>query len=201
MLIYTVADRYYWDRFGAAFLNSARAHGHRAKVFCDHDTIERDADKVHFVLWRYMILPDLLRRHKEVLLVDIDSVFLRPIKFDPNVDLGIFLRPECREIESATAGGIFYCTDRAMGFAEAMADACRTGSKWGDDQRFLAETYAAHGERYAVEYLDNNFVSWAWPASPRAAIFTAKGAIKDTPKFQHLVGKWSRAKEGELIRC
>jgi hypothetical protein len=193
MLIYATCDRRYQGLYENAFTASARAFGHDVEVFCDDDFVHTEADAMRIVLRRFQILPDLLRKHGSALMLDVDSMVRRPITIEPEYDLGIFLRPT-PEKQFRTLCSVFYCTDRAMAFAEAMKAACDKADpeklSWCDEQGILWDVYDRLGDQYHVKFLDRSFIDWEWPC--KAAVYTGKGAIKATLPFKRELEKWRR---------
>lgn len=194
MLIYATCDRRYQGLYQTAFTTSARAFGHDVEVFCTDDFVHTEDDAMRIVLWRFQMLPELLRKHGSALMLDIDSMVRRPIAFDPAYDLGIFLRPT-PEKQFRTLCSVFYCTDRAMAFAEAMKEACDNAGKlkWCDEQGILWDVYDRLGDQFNVAFLGRDLIDWEWPC--KAAVYTGKGAIKASLPFKRELEKWRRRSE------
>ena len=193
MLVYATCDPRYKARYGQAFLASARAAGHKAEIFADDGQPKGFAEKMYYCIWRFRTLPELLREHGSVLMLDVDTVFLR--KFDPpKGDMGIFLREHIPEDEFKTLCSIFYCTDRAMDFAVELAKAASVDHmtlRWCEDQKILWDTYKAHGSGYDVARLTQDHIDWQWPT--KAPIYTGKGRTKMDPNFMRQIAKWNEA--------
>ncbi len=191
--IYGVADPRYMRLYGHAFLNSARAHGHQADVFVAGWPISTGSQKMRYCAWRFQMMPELLTKFPAVLMLDVDSIILRPFEVDDEYDLGLFVRyHDQHKANVRTIGGIFYCTPRAIEFAQAMADdVTKAASHWGDDQAALWRTYAAHGSKYRVKLFDKTDMDWE-PKS-KARIFTGKGDVKRSNAFLDALNRWSPA--------
>lgn len=191
--IYSVCDTGYRDTYADAFLSSARAHGHRAEVFCTGKPAPKLADKVHLCAWRFQMLPALLCRHSAVLMLDIDSVIQRPLDIEDEYDLGIFLRPDKAKEKFKTLCSILYCTYRAIDFAEEVAKGGSTswrGLGWCDDQAVVWRAYDKLGHRYNVKRFDEDFISWR---DESARIFTGKGVVKAGQAFKDIARQWAAA--------
>jgi hypothetical protein len=186
--IYAACDQTYYDAYASAFLNSARTQGHKAEVFTDHRAAITPALQTHYSMWRYRLLPELVQKHRAVLLLDVDSIVREPIEIEPEYDLGVFLRPD--KATRPILGGIFYCTDRALSFAYALAHAMGTdGEHWGGDQRILWAMYSAYGHTFRVKQFDADTINWEADSEPK--VFTAKGAIRrKQPSFMNEVAQW-----------
>lgn len=196
MLIYAVCDKYYRDTYGAAFLASARARGHEAEVICDGETAIDQTDACRYLRQRWQVMPGLVAKHGSVLMLDVDTIFRAPVRIDEDAEMGVFLRPG-RPVEHPTLGGIIYCTERAMAFAEALAGAAEGIRKWGDDQRILAAIYDDLRADFSVQHFGSGLMDWSWDSA--APIFTAKGAVKFDNRFREKVQKWAR--KGEAVAC
>jgi hypothetical protein len=187
--IFGTADAHYNQTYAPAFLNSARAQGHEAAVFCDGTAPRTFQEKANYAVQRYRMLPELLTRHPAVLLVDVDSIIRRPIEIEPEYDLGVFLRPDKIESRRVLAG-LFYCTSRAASFALALADAMKGNHpQWGADQHALWPIYRDLGSQYNVKQFDNRHIDWEPDSDP--CIYTAKGPLRrKAAAFMDEVAGW-----------
>lgn len=187
--VYAVADDYYNRTYAASFLNSARAAGHQAEVFVGDMPCGGSKEKAQYAAWRYRMLPEMLAKHPAVLIVDIDSIFNRAMEVDDKYDLGLFIRNWKHEPNTRVLGGLFYCTSRGLGFAEAMAQAMSAPRQdWGDDQAALWHTYEGEGHKYQIKMFNNEDIDWEIKSDP--IIFTAKGLTKDHNTFKDMVFRW-----------
>lgn len=191
--IYSVCDKEYKNRFACAFLKSARYHGHKAEIFCKEDfTVNSREDMAFFVFWRYELLPGLVRKHGAVLLVDIDSVFLRPVEIEPHYDIGMFFRNGHKEHNrTKTLGGIFYCASSGVVFADRLAgNMASADQSWYVDQEVLWSTYCQIGSKFAVKAFDQYTIDWRRRGD--TAIYTAKGNAKSDALFLQAKREWER---------
>ena len=191
--IFGACDQRYYDLYATAFLNSARAQGHSVDVACDAGRSRTASDKARYHVWRFQLMPLMLRERPAVLAVDVDSIIRKPIEIEPEYDLGIFLRPHQTEAENKrTLAGVFYCTSRAMDFAQALADAVSAPSDaYSADQVALWRTYEALGHKYRVKIFDRATMDWEPDTEP--CIYTAKGALRrGSASFLSEVAKWSQ---------
>lgn len=188
-LLFAACDLRYRDLYGAAFLNSARAAGHEAEVFCD-EQVATMATRPHYISWRFRLLPEVLKKHPAVLALDIDSIVREPLEIGPEYDLGVFLRLNEDDPRMRVIGGLVYCTDRAMDFAQALADGMRDAVEWGDDQHLLWKTFEAMKDRYRIKKFTTRDMDWDTPT--KARIFTAKGLQKINKPFMAEVAKWRK---------
>lgn len=189
--LYAVADNYYKTTYAAAFLASAHATGHQARVFCDGANVSHDRDKMRYCTWRYRLLPEVLSEHPAAMLLDVDTVIRKPIEIEPEFDLGLFTRNSDKEEDNLrTLGGIFYCTARALEFASELATRMSAPNlRWGDDQGILWRTYQTLGAPYRVKLFTPAMIDWE--PKTQACIFTGKGAVKDRSDFRMAVSKWN----------
>ena len=179
--IFSVCDQNYYDRFHDCFVNSAEYHGHKVKIFCTDEFALTQKDKAWLVYWRFHLLPDLLKEHKAVLMVDMDSVFRAPIERLDKYDAGIYLRENAIEINKKVLGSAFYCTYRAIELAQWMSDNLRNEPDWFWDQRKLWRMYQKFRDQYNFFYMGPKFISW--DCFDQSLIWTGKGSRKDFDEF------------------
>jgi hypothetical protein len=191
--IYSVADDYYMRTYAPAFINSARAQGHDAEVFLGTFPASTGGQKLRYCTWRFELMPDLLKKYPAVLMLDVDSVIKKPFEVDDEFDLGIYVRNEIHELTTRTLGGIFYCTPRGAGFADALARDMAPGAKrWCDDQAVLWKTYAEHRDDYRIKLFDRTHLDWE--PNPKARVLTGKGDAKQKNWFRDELTKWTNHK-------
>lgn len=183
--IFAACDQRYYDLYGAAFLNSARAAGHEVEVFCDGG-ISGLNRRAHYSVQRFRMLPGLLTTHPAVLMLDVDSIVREPVEIGEEYDLGLFPRLDEADERKRMIAGIFYCTDRATDFAWALTEAI--GHEWGDDQRAIWQTYEAMKDKFKIKKFTNRVMDWDTPT--KAKIFTAKGLQKIDGPFLNEVAQW-----------
>jgi hypothetical protein len=187
--IYAVADTGYYFKYAAAFLNSARANGHQAEVFCDGESAgEHNHGK--YASWRYAMLPEMLAKHPAVLVLDVDTVIQRPFEIEEEYDLGVYLRPWKPTPKTKTMAGIFYCTDRAMEFAQTVAKAmAEPGPWWGRDQAILWNVHEEMGAKYRVKLLDSEHMDWT--PGCKAPVYTRGRPKPEATAFAEASQNWS----------
>lgn len=188
--LFAACDKNYRALYKEAFLNSARAHGHEASVFCDGGSAGALLRPFYASL-RFRMLPALLKTHQAVLLLDVDSIIREPIEVGESYDIGIFPRLDEAEEYKRVLAGIVYCTDRAAPFAQAIVDGIGGHDmRWGDDQRALWRAYDTMKDRYRVKKFTTRDMDWDTPT--RARIFTAKGLQKIDQPFMAEVKHWKQ---------
>ncbi len=200
--IYAVADERYWHIYGKAFLNSARAHGHEADVFCLKLASTAD-ERAHCATERFRLMPALVKKHGPALALDVDAIIRKPFTVGAEYDVGVFIRPSGPEHHTVWVGGeeisvcaralagIFYCTEQGLGFAEAIAEAMDEPSlRWGDDQAAIWDAYQRLGSMFRVKLFDTRHMNWK-PGSD-APIYAAKGRSKAGGAFLKEVEHWRR---------
>lgn len=175
--IFSVCDQNYSDRFHDCFVNSAEYHGHKVKIFCTNEFALTEKDRAWLVYWRFHLLPDLLKEHEAVLMVDMDSVFRGHIDIDGKFDAGIFLRDNAHEVNKKVLGSAFYCTSRAIELAQWMSDSLRKEPDWYWDQRKLWRMYQKFNGQYDFFHMGPKFISW--DCHDESLIWTGKGSRKD----------------------
>jgi hypothetical protein len=197
-IIYAVCCQRYFNEYGEAFLRSGKAHGNTVEVFNDGNMDVSDTHKIGYCLTRMKMLPELAAKYGSALLLDVDTIFRGVVEIEADYDAAIYPRLGNAKAIHKALGGAVYCTDRALPFAQAMADkAAAPNLHWGDDQRIIWETWDALPDKSKVKSLDRSFIDWDFPT--KAPIFTAKGALKRHPIFTGRVHKWRSAPEGRIV--
>jgi hypothetical protein len=182
-LIFTVCDQIYRDKYAKAFEASARANGHDVEVFCDGGMALMAREGTRYAALRFRKLPELLRKHESVLVLDIDSLIMKPIEIAPEYDMGLFFRPWKTKDNLRILAAMSYFTPRAMEFAEMVAEKLDVvGLKWTGDQLMLWRTYEAIGHKFNILSIDREMLDWE--DMNRACVYTAKGPRKSTPEFK-----------------
>lgn len=185
-LIYAAGDVVYCEKYGRALENSAREHGLNALVDCSGETVEGEFSKAYHTLFRFLKLPELLRKNPAVLVLDLDSIINEPIEFADRWDLGIFFRPEM-ETEKKVLASAFYIKNTAIEFAIALKiklervieiATAKNNLNWHSDQLTIWKLYLATKEQYRVKLLNTDFINWHPPVP--ATIWTGKGGVKRT---------------------
>lgn len=169
-LLFAAASNRYFEDYANVLMNSAAAHGMKC---CIHNG--GDLEDVAASNLRFLMLPDLLKEHSSILVLDIDSIIMEPFDVDPFYDLGIFLRPDRGTKNDKTLLAALYITDRAMDFALDLKEMCRGAKVWADEQGFVWELYEKYSYSYRIWTIDDKFLSWK--CRP-AKIWTGKGSVK-----------------------
>jgi hypothetical protein len=171
-LIYAACDPVYFNVHGEAFRRSAEAHGNECKI-----EVLPKMDRVAYSYARFLRLPQLLKDHPAILVVDIDSVFNSHVEIPDEYDLGFFFRPWLSHPCLKVICGVTYWTDKALSFAEGFRDRLLGIHKvWGCDQDALWQQIEAEGDHYAVKRFGKDFVNYDFDQP--AAIWTAKGPYR-----------------------
>lgn len=170
-LLMTSCDDKYHELYAKPFRNSAEAHGMRVKIISGGA-----CDRVEASVLRFKLLPDVLKEHPSVLVLDIDSIINEPIDFHDRWDIGIFLRNEYKdEVHKRVLASAFYINARAIDFAWEVRKRVKGKVAWYADQVALYKTYQATLGKYKVKLLGTDFINWhCVPAS----IWTGKGVAK-----------------------
>lgn len=188
-LIYAACDQAYYDTHGEAFCRSARENGYRVKV----DVVE-GGDAVSYSCERFIRLPDVLKRHPHVLVVDIDSLFNSSLVIADEYDLGLFFRPWLVGYDSGKQllAGTAYFTWRALPFAKKVQGRIVEGKKyWGCDQAALWETFLEDRDNYRVLQINDRMMNYDFKFD--APIWTAKGNRKSDPVYLERRAAYERA--------
>jgi hypothetical protein len=180
--IFTVCDQLYRKRYADGFIKSARANGHEVEVFCDGGLPLMPRDAIRYTTMRFRMLPELLRKYESVLIIDIDSLIMKPIEIAPEYDLGLCFRDWKTKDNLRILAAMSYFTQRSMEFAEMLAEKMDVpGLKWTGDQLMLWQTYKAIGHKFNIFAIDRDILDWE--DMDRACVFTAKGPRKRDPEF------------------
>lgn len=194
--VFAIADEYYGKTFAPAFLNSAHAFGHEAHVHIINKTMGSKEDRANIAMERFRMLPALLEKHPHVLMMDVDSIFKRPVDIEPTYDLGIFLRANTMEERYRVLCSIFYCTANAMDFAKDVAAGTLTSKlAWCDDQVMVWRTYQRMGHNYRIKQFGRETLDWE--PKTNAPVFTAKGPLLKTHQvYQDALQHWTNKPTG-----
>ncbi len=189
-LIYATADRVYYDQNAEAFVNSAEKHGMEVKIdlvgnqFEDlRKKLNPTEPRVFYCFLRFLLLPELLDKHENILVIDIDSVFNSKIEIDEKYDMGLFFRDWVHEEDKKILCGASYFTQRARSFAERVRDKLLCGkNEWYDDQLAFWKTYQEIGQNFNIMKMDHRFLNYNFESN--APIWTAKGKHrKQNPRY------------------
>lgn len=189
-LIYTVCDQAYFDTHAQAFRRSAESHGNNVWINLvrpnDHaDWVKQlppHDRKTFYVMLRFLLLPEVLRHCRGVLVMDIDSIFNEKIEFPDEYDMGIFFRPWARLPALKVLCSATYFTPRAIPFLERIRDRLIASSgEWGCDQAAIWQQTVEDEGKYRILHLDQSFISFG--KYDGAPIWTAKGPRKFDPSY------------------
>ena len=169
-LLFAAASNRYFEDYGNVLMNSATVHNMPCCIHNGGDLGDVEASNL-----RFLMLPDLLKEHKSVLVLDIDSIIMESFEIDPDYDLGIFLRPDRGQLRDKTLLAAFYITDAAMDFALNLRELCRGAKVWADEQKFVWELYEKYKNDYRIWTIDDTFLNWK--CRP-AKIWSGKGSVK-----------------------
>lgn len=187
MLIYASSDSGYFAEHGEAFIRSAEKCGHKVKIdmmedFPDwREKIHCDDDRTFSCWLRLLRLPEMLDQ-EDVLVMDIDSIINRPIKFE--CDIALFLRPwilpERENLQVLLTAS--YWNKSAKPFAMRVRERLLGQfNEWGDDQIAVWRTYQEMGSRFNVLSLTQDFVCYNFDRD--APIWTCKGPARKNNKI------------------
>lgn len=120
---------------------------------------------------RFRYIPNILDVAKKVLILDIDSLVMKPFDF-PEKYCGYFPRDDEPLMEMKVAAGAVYLTEEAYDVAmEIIAQLSGFDPIWFADQVSLYHAFPLDAERF-----DNNFLDWEFSES--SCIWTGKGDRK-----------------------
>ncbi len=177
MLIYASSSPEYFAEHGGAFISSAKKNGHEVRVDMSEDfprSILKCQDERSFKCFvRYLNLPELLDQDS-VLMMDIDSIINKPIRIEPEYDLGLYFRPWTSKEKYQVLMTASYWTPKAKPFAMRLRQRLLAqNNKWYDDQIAVWRLYQEMGEQFNVKKLTQDFVCYHFDRD--APIWTCKG--------------------------
>src|SRR6185295_7292642 len=115
-LLFTACDEGYWDKYAKAFKASAEANGMECQIACSGKRVGPDYSQADAMAFKYQMLPDVLRAHERVLMLDIDSIIRKPIEIDEWWDAGFVIRddlkPGADREKKIVNGGCIYLTPK-----------------------------------------------------------------------------------------
>lgn len=190
MIVFSVCDESYYGRFGQALAASAAANGLKSLIVRTGQVADTDAKRAYHTCVRYRMLPDLLKEHPEILMIDTDSIIRRPISFLASWDVAFLVRPDLGiDANKKVNGSCVYITRAALDIAVDLHDRLGGERRWFDDQVQLHRIFRRDRETGAkrIKVIDPGLVSWR--LAPEAAIWTGKGKAKSNPAFLAAVEK------------
>lgn len=201
------ADTGYYKRFGLQFINSAIAHGNRVHIHIINPELglkyiyselvtysfesKAPDTREYYAANRFMIAPNILLDYDQttLLILDIDCIIRKKIEL-PAAAVGLWFRESIgvNEWEWAgtrvAAGAVMY-DETAWLFAKRVAERIEELPKiWFADQRALADTFDEF--RFSMNFHDfskDEPLLLDWTFQEDSAIWTAKGKLKDDPRF------------------
>lgn len=184
-LIFSACDEWFSRLFGVVLKASAEANGHECLIVSSGKYAENTKDREWHSCFRYSLLPDILRKHESVLMLDTDSIVRKPVRIEPWVEMGLICRPE-REMTQRINGSAVYFTQKALPAAEWLKDKLSGPVEWYDDQRALLEMFLRR--EYRTQVFDETWISWHH--DPDAPIWTGKGPVKLTDEWHAEMKRW-----------
>ena len=128
---------------------------------------------------RFLLLPEMIRSAKKVVVLDIDSLVVNRFEF-PTKSVGFFPRFEEKMMSKKVAAGVTYFTEKSLPLAKVVSknikrQISQKGYYWGMDQRAM---YHAFKEVDLSEshIFDNTFMDWEF--SDDTFVWTGKGPRK-----------------------
>lgn len=189
-LVYTVCDQSYYDEHAAAFRKSAEKAGHEVRIdlvtgdmrIAYEAKLNLEEPRCLYSVLRYLLLPEVLAKHGNVLVMDIDSVFNTPADFHTEIDMALYFRPWAGPEYLKVLLSAAYFSKGAIPFVEAVAARlARERVTWCCEQLVVWEQYLADRSRYKVQQLDDNFINYEF--NKQAPIWTAKGDRKQNAAY------------------
>lgn len=187
MIVFSLCDDGYYKRFGEALAASARANGLKTYIVKTGETVDSEASCIRHSVLRYMMLPDVIKEHHEVLMLDTDTIIRKPISFLSSWEAAFLVRPELGiDNNKKVNGSCVYLTRSALDIAVALQEriAGMKQQRWYDDQVALYKVFKRDREfsgKSRIRVFDPSFVSWRM--APEASIWTGKGKAKSNPAF------------------
>lgn len=183
-LIFAAADEIFYNQFAKPLMRSAESCGMRVAV-CNGGKLKTREDAS---CMRFRLLPDLLREHPAVFVIDVDSIINQPFEFPDWVDIGFFPRFDRLEPHMKTLMAGFYITDQAIGFAEEMKEAVsQKPTFWAEEQEIFHRLFEKHRDRYRWQFFGEELLSWR----DGAPIYSPKGDRKFRKTFQARVARFA----------
>lgn len=154
--------------------------------------------KCYYAHNRFLIAPEILDECGSLLIVDIDSLFVKPVLVEESKTFGLFLREEGNQ-DTKTAAGIVLLRDSDC--ADRLSDTiAKSGfSHWYNDQVALHKEYVESGWANSKSFIRFDKRDMFWDSERNTKLFTGKGPRKYKPLYQKLKKKYeSRVNSGTL---
>jgi hypothetical protein len=186
--IFAAGDLNYCERFGPALKASAHKHGMECEIVCSGERVENERGKRLANAFRYILLPEVLKEHPSVLMLDLDCIVKRPVEIPDEVNIGFVLRRDTNEDYKKANGGCLYITSQMMDVAIELSEEMRANPVWFYDQVLLWKIYQRLKDEPGTAAFGHKFFSWKF--DERAAIWTGKGKIKNQPAWENELRKY-----------
>lgn len=204
-LIFACCDQKYYNNYGKIFTQSALKNNNIVHIHimdCKENieqiegctiTYEFDANRnqkkvdtysginfteaqVEYACGRFIYLPEILKRAKSVLVLDIDAVIRKHIEF-PKTDFSFFLRKN-RPEKSKVAAGAVYIKNNAIEIANYLKMSVEKRPKrWFSDQYALLDTYNQFiNSEYTFSEIPFSLIDYNFRSD--SSVWTGKGNKK-----------------------
>lgn len=150
-----------------------------------HDEMEEREAVVYYQSLRFFRLPALLRDYnRPIVVLDIDSLVMRPIPHRYDADVGLYLRldnekgrSDYERLGMKVLGAMVYADPKGIAFFEAVEEYLSNHTRlYYVDQRALYETFLANREVRIFDIADAGWLDWTF--QPDSTVWTAKGKRK-----------------------
>ncbi len=183
MLVFAACDTTYLP-YASALELSGKQHGMDVWVHCSGLEAKTEASRCYHSNLRYLLLPDLLKRFEQVLVLDVDSLIRQPLWIEREWDMGLYFRPENKDPLMKTLAAGSYFTWRAWDFARELREEVqrrieKNTLKWAIEQQLMWEIHDKCPLRYRVKDL-KGFLDWE-DGSP---VWSPKGPRKKSKRFR-----------------
>lgn len=216
-VIFAAVDRKYFRKYAAAwawsiFENNMHGHLHvidpqkqdlnklvelsevtKGKVQFSTGDIESNfpKDKCYFASFRFLYLNELYGQYKKVLVTDIDSIFMKEIKF-PDGDFGFFHRDPLDTEDkwfkesSKIAAGIFFISlnkENEKQFSSLFKSSLESLNasnswRWMVDQNALSSVFENLTSDQTLRFYQFTYEDFSWDFDEISKIWTGKGERK-----------------------
>jgi hypothetical protein len=185
MLIFSACDEGFGELFGPVLKASAEANGHECLIVSSGKRATDQDSRAWHSTFRYRVLPDLLRVHPSILMLDTDSIVRKPVKIEPWVETAMIVRLG-KDDNQKINGSAVYLTQKALPAAEWLKGRLSGEPKWFDDQLALLALFMKR--EYRTQVFDERWISWH--CDPSAPIWTGKGRVKLSDKWHAEMLRW-----------
>jgi hypothetical protein len=183
--IFAAGDLTYCEKYGAALKASAQEYGLECEIRCNGVVANGEKDRRYANAFRYQLLPEVLKEHPSVLMLDLDCVVRGPVEVDPGWSIGFVVRNDMDDWFKKVNGGCLYITRDRMDVADSLCKTMTDYPIWYMDQIALYKIYSRIKDEPGVKVFGHEFFSWRFDS--RAAVWTGKGNIKHLPIFKEAI--------------